>query len=84
MSKADRIGKKPRPERYETVRAFGLSVYVASLSSVSRYLCNELSHAGDTAVNRNRCRLLIDLTAKHFSPDYSLLSPVNHLTVEMC
>jgi hypothetical protein len=27
-----------RPERYETVRAFGLSVFVASLSSVSRYL----------------------------------------------
>ena len=29
---------KKRPERYETVRAFGLSVYVASLSSVSRYV----------------------------------------------
>ena len=26
-----------KPERYETVRAFGLSIYVASLSSVSRY-----------------------------------------------
>jgi len=29
---------KKRPERHETVRAFGLSVYIASLSSVSRYL----------------------------------------------
>jgi hypothetical protein len=29
---------KKKPERYETVRAFGLSVYIASLSSVSRYL----------------------------------------------
>ena len=27
---------KKKSERYETVRAFGLSIYVASLSSVSR------------------------------------------------
>ena len=32
------INQKKGPERYETVRAFELSHYVASLSSVSRYL----------------------------------------------
>ena len=45
---------KKKPERYETVRAFGLSIYVASLSSVSRYLCSSLSHGHETAVNHNR------------------------------
>ena len=32
-----------KPERYETVRALGLSIYVASLSSVSRCLSSSLS-----------------------------------------
>ncbi len=40
MSSGD-INKK-RPERYETVRALGLSIYGGSLSSVSRYLCSYL------------------------------------------
>src|SRR5690348_7923276 len=80
--KSSLTSKNERPERYETVRAFGLSVYVASLSRVSRYLSDEGYPTLITPLSiAIAARFSIQLTAKHLTPDYSLLPLFNHSSI---